>query len=335
MQEDQISILMPVKNAMPFLSECLSSIINQTYQNWELIAVNDHSTDTSFETLTQYANQDKRIKVLNNNGSGIIDALRLAYSKCSGFYISRMDADDIMSNNKLEVLSEALKTNGLGHIAVGKVKYFSENVLGNGYKSYEKWLNSLTEEGTNFTEIYKECVIPSPCWMVHKTDFENCGAFKSNIYPEDYDLCFRFYENGLQCIPCNETLHYWRDYAIRTSRTNEHYADNRFLNLKCHYFIKLNYQVERPLILWGAGKKGKSIAKSLVENGIDFHWLCNNPNKIGKDIYGVVLTSSHQMETIENAQIIVAVANKVEQKELKDYFKTANLEVMKDYFFFC
>ncbi|MEZ5009790.1 MAG: glycosyltransferase [Chitinophagales bacterium] len=335
MQEDQISILMPVKNAMPFLSECLSSIINQTYQNWELIAVNDHSTDTSFETLTQYANQDKRIKVLNNNGSGIIDALRLAYSKCSGFYISRMDADDIMSNNKLEVLSEALKTNGLGHIAIGKVKYFSENVLGNGYKSYEKWLNSLTEEGTNFTEIYKECVIPSPCWMVHKTDFENCGAFKSNIYPEDYDLCFRFYENGLQCIPCNETLHYWRDYAIRTSRTNEHYADNRFLDLKCHYFIKLNYQVGRPLILWGAGKKGKSIAKNLVENGIDFHWLCNNPNKIGKDIYGVVLTSSHQMETIENAQIIVAVANKVEQKELKDYFKTANLEVMKDYFFFC
>ena len=335
MQEDLISILMPVKNAMPFLSECLSSILNQTYQNWELIAVNDHSTDTSFETLIEYTDQDKRVKVFNNNGSGIIDALRLAYSKCSGLFISRMDADDIMSNNKLEVLIGSLKTNGLGHVAVGKVKYFSENVLGDGYKSYENWLNSLTEKGNNFTEIYKECVIPSPCWMVYKTDFEKCGAFKSDVYPEDYDLCFRFYEKDLQCIPCYEILHFWRDYAVRTSRTNEHYADNRFLDLKCHYFLKLNYQKERPLIVWGAGKKGKSIAKNLVENNIDFHWLCNNPNKIGKDIYGVVLASSEQMETLENAQIIVAVANKNEQKELKDSFKNANLKAMKDYFFFC
>jgi len=56
----------------------------------------------------------------------------------------------------------------------------------------------LTAKGNNFQEIYKECVIPSPCWMIYRTDMDKCQAFLPNRYPEDYDLCFRFYENGMR-----------------------------------------------------------------------------------------------------------------------------------------
>ena len=62
---------------------------------------------------------------------------------------------------------------------------------------YEKWINGLTLTGNNYTEIYKECVIPSPCWLIHRNDFENCDGFEPNIYPEDYDLTFRFYKANL------------------------------------------------------------------------------------------------------------------------------------------
>ena len=68
--------------------------------------------------------------------------------------------------------------------------------------------------------------------MVHREDFDKCGGFQSNIYPEDYDLAFRFYRKGLTPIKCDEVLHYWRDYANRTSRTHEHYSDNTFLDIK-------------------------------------------------------------------------------------------------------
>mgnify|MGYP000860087858 CR=1 FL=1 len=74
--------------------------------------------------------------------------------------------------------------------------------------------------------------------MVHKTDLDLCGAFLADRYPEDYDLAFRFYEKGLTCISCNKILHYWRDYDTRTSRTSEHYAQNYFLEIKLHYFLK-------------------------------------------------------------------------------------------------
>jgi glycosyltransferase involved in cell wall biosynthesis len=120
-----ISILMPVKNTAKFLPECLDSIISQDFQNWELIAVNDHSSDASEEILSKYAQKDSRIKVFKNKGKGIISALQLAYIKSSGEYLSRMDSDDICKPNKFEVLLKLLKKNGGGHIAIGQVEYFS------------------------------------------------------------------------------------------------------------------------------------------------------------------------------------------------------------------
>ena len=67
-----VSILMPVKNAAEYLTECIESVIEQTYTDWELIAVNDHSNDHSADILYNFSIKDPRIKVVNNKGNGII-----------------------------------------------------------------------------------------------------------------------------------------------------------------------------------------------------------------------------------------------------------------------
>ena len=191
---------MPVKNAEPFLNDCIESILSQTDENWELLAVDDGSSDNSYQTLKSYADKDSRIQALRNSGSGIISALRLAYENSSGNLITRMDADDKMDSQKLEILKRNLNSSGKGHIAIGLVKYFSETTLGDGYLKYESWLNDLTSVGANYSDIYKECVIPSPCWMVFKEDLDICEVFSSGTYPEDYDLCFRFYKGNLKVM---------------------------------------------------------------------------------------------------------------------------------------
>lgn len=330
-----ISILMPVKNTADYLEECLNSILQQTEKHWELIAVNDHSTDDSLLILKKYAQKDSRIKVLNNDGQGIIAALRLAYGNAKGALISRMDSDDVMMTQKLSFLKKQLIDNGKGHLATGQVAYFSNSVLGNGYLKYQNWLNDLTAKGINFQEIYKECVIPSPCWMVFREDFEECGAFLPNLYPEDYDLTFRFYEKGLKVIPCQQVLHQWRDYPNRTSRTDKNYADNRFLTLKLAYFLKLDYTKNKPLVVWGAGKKGKFIAKYLIAQEQTFSWICNNENKLGKNIYGQILQPIDKIKILNNPQLIVAVAGEQPQKEIQQFLITENLMQGQDYFFFC
>ena len=330
-----ISILIPFKNTAAFLNECLDSILAQTYVNWQIIAIDDHSNDNSLNIVKSYAKKDKRIQVHTNIENGIIPALRLAYQKSSGKFITRMDSDDIMKPNRLEFMVEALKTKGKKHVAIGQVQYFSHRGISDGYSRYEKWLNNLTALGSNYTEIYKECVIPSPCWMVYKDDFDACDAFKPNRYPEDYDLTFRFYEHGLKIIPCNQVLLLWRDYDTRTSRTHEHYAQNYFLDIKLYYFLKLEYKTSRELVVWGAGFKGKKIAKELISKGIDFTWLCDNPNKIDKEIYGQNMFHFSKIESLKNPQSIITVANENAQLEIKTYLNGLGQKAARDFYFFC
>lgn len=334
MNESLVSILMPVRNTAPFLEECLDSIRDQTYKNWELIAIEDHSIDKSWSILQKYASLDHRIKVYQNKGKGIIAALRMAYQYSKGFFVTRMDSDDKMPPKKIEILQTQLHQAGPGHLATGLVEYFSEKALGNGYLRYAEWLNKLTREGSNFQEIYKECVIPSPCWMVFKTDLDAAGAFAPDRYPEDYDLCFRFYQQGLTCLASNHILHYWRDSEGRTSRHDPNYADNNFLDIKLDYFLALDYDRTRPLIVWGAGKKGKSIAHKLIDQRVSFTWICNNSNKIGKDIYGQRLYPVQELSNLKQPQVIIAIAQPEAQSSIQATLKKHYLKIKDDFFFF-
>ncbi|MGB5403934.1 MAG: glycosyltransferase [Robiginitalea sp.] len=331
----QVSVLMPFKNTSAYLQECLSSIAEQNFDAWELIAVDDHSSDTSLAILTEWAARDSRIRVYPNRGSGIIPALRTAYAQSCGRLITRMDSDDRMAQGRLLEMASRLEASGSGHIALGLVAYFSDRGISDGYARYERWLNNLTLQGSNFKEIYKECVIPSPCWMVHRRDLDACGAFEPERYPEDYDLCFRFYAKGLTCLPSSSLLHHWRDYDERTSRTSEHYAQNYFLNLKLDYFLKLDRDTSRPLVLWGAGYKGKHLARQLVDKGIHFHWRCDNPKKIGKKIYGRALSHFEVLKEMKAPQSLVTVANEVSQEEIRRFLAVGCQIPEKDAFFFC
>lgn len=330
-----ISIIMPVYNTSTYLKECLESIIQQSVKNWELIAIDDFSQDNSLDILTYFAQKDPRIKVLQNLKKGIIPALKLGFDHSQGNFITRMDSDDLMMTNKLEVLQKLLITHGKKHLACGPVKYFSDKGIGDGFKKYESWLNGLIKNGNNFDERYKECVIPSPSWMCFREDFLNCGGFNSDIYPEDYDLTFRFYKGNLKCIPCEEILHHWRDYESRTSRTHPHYADNTFIDLKVHHFLQTDFLHSKKIVIWGAGRKGKKIAQLLNRKKIDFHWICDNPNKIGHDIYGKQLLGMENNVQLSKCQSIITVANSAAQKEIGNLLEQLTLKEGTDYFFFC
>ena len=316
-RSNRISILMPVFNAEKYLDECIASILKQSHSDFELICVDDHSTDNSRTILDKCSELDTRVKVYSNSAKGIIAALRLAFSQSSGSWITRMDADDIMHVKKLELLLQKLSSAGSSYIATGLVEYFSETGLGEGYKKYEDWLNGLSLEQRNFDEIYKECVIPSPCWMIHRDDLIRAKAFEPDIYPEDYELCFRFREQGFKVITVAERIHYWRDHSTRSSRTREEYSDNRFLELKISKFFDHDHDPQKLLALWGAGSKGKYLAKYLSSSGIEFIWLCDTVNKIGQSIYGVELQSFSDYQFKTTTQLISSVAQRDTDKVLE------------------
>ena len=323
---------MPVKNAVPYLYACIDSILEQSYSNWELIAVDDNSSDESLNVLQQYQERNDAIKVYQSTGNGIIDSLKLAYTKSSGEFIHRMDADDIMPIKKLESL--------LGHwkpkaVVTGKVKYFKDNEkVGSGYVKYQNWINGLVEDKNIWKDPYLECSLPSPAWLMHRDQLDEIGGFNSTLLPEDYDLMFRVYQSRLNIEFVQDVVHLWRDSSLRTSRTNPIYYPIAYYPLKVHYFLEMDRSSSEPLLLWGAGNKGKLIAKLLIEKGTHFIWATNNSNKIGRDIYNIKLNDIKKVD-ITKFQIILAVSSPNDKLIIQSRLNKMCLIRSIDYFWFC
>jgi len=114
-----ISILLPVHNAEKYLSECLTSLLNQTYKNIEVVAIDDKSSDKSYKILNQFKKKDKRIRVYKNiKRYGIAVTLNRLVNKTKGSYIAFMDTNDISSPNRLKKQYKFLIANP-GIVAVG------------------------------------------------------------------------------------------------------------------------------------------------------------------------------------------------------------------------
>jgi glycosyltransferase involved in cell wall biosynthesis len=330
-----VSIIMAVKDTAPYLRDCLDSILAQTYENWELLAVNDHSSDETPQILQEYANKDSRIIFLNSDKPKLIPTLQVGYAQAKGELINRMDSDDKMPEYKLQVLVEEWQKYGKGTVIAGGTKHFvDEGEVGGGFVKYENWLNEVARTSTHYQQIYTECVIPSHCWILHKDDFDAVEAFDPVIYPEDYDLCFRFYKKGYQVIGIDKILHHWRDREDRISRTWEEYKDNRYFDMKLRFFYQVDRDRSRPLVLWGAGRNGKDMAKLIQSNDDAFHWVCDNERKIGKDIYDVRLQHFEDILKLENPQIMIVVSSPDGKKEIQDFLNKWGKVAVKDYWFF-
>lgn len=106
-----ISIIIPVYNSEKYLEKCLCSILNQTYNNLEIICINDGSSDKSLEILMKYSSIDKRIKVINKENEGVSIARNRALNEVCGKYVMFVDSDDWIEKNTCEVAFNAIYTN--------------------------------------------------------------------------------------------------------------------------------------------------------------------------------------------------------------------------------
>lgn len=330
-----VSIIMAVRNNEPYMETCLESILAQEYLNWELIAANDGSTDRTSEILHDYAGHDARIRVLDKEHSSLLPTLRAGYALATGTLVHRMDSDDRMPQYKLRVMVENWLQHGKGTLITGGTQHFTDDgEIGDGFKRYDDWLCEVARTNSHLEQIYRECVIPSSCWLMHREDFERAGAFNSDVFPEDYDLTFRLYKSGVKIVGLPMVFHFWRDRGDRISRTWDCYKDNRYYGLKVERFLDIDYDKNRPLVIWGAGKNGKDLVKTFQDAGVQPFWVCDNERKIGKDIYGIRMQHVDELLQFEDPQILVAVASPDDQLQIREELRKMVMEPIRDFWFF-
>lgn len=120
------SVLMPVYNCEKYLAECLDSVLAQTYSDFEVVAVDDGSTDSSGKICDEYAKKDERVKVIHKQNEGVFRARKTAFENSSGEYILSVDSDDAIESYLIEAIDKEITENGFDLVFFGFDHFFDD-----------------------------------------------------------------------------------------------------------------------------------------------------------------------------------------------------------------
>lgn len=276
---------MPCYNAAETLPETLASIAAQTYGDYELLAMDDGSTDATAELLTAAARKDGRIRYERLARGGIIPAMNAGLARAGGSFIARMDADDVMCPERLAVQRAWFEQHPETDILASRIEALGE--VREGFAIYLAWLNGLQSEEDILRERFVESPLAHPSVMLRRAAYERLGGYAEHGWPEDYDLWLRAAEVGLRFGKTPETLLAWRDHPTRATRTDSRYSVENFLRAKAHY-LRRGPLAGRPAILWGAGMMGRRLSKHLLREGADLRAFVDvDEKKIGRTRRGL------------------------------------------------
>ena len=144
----KISIIIPVYNAGNYIKKCIDSILSQTYENFEVIVINDGSSDNSWELLNKYYSDNKKIKLFNQENKGVSMTRNFGIDNANGDWITFVDADDWIENNTLERIVNIIEQNNNLEIIMSNLFY---NRGSEQKKAYE--LSDLLVDENNKKEL--------------------------------------------------------------------------------------------------------------------------------------------------------------------------------------
>lgn len=185
----KISVIMSVYNGLPFVKNAIRSILSQTYKNFEVIIIDDASTDKSWQYLKSL--KEKRIKLIRNHKNlGLAASLNIALRQAQGVFVARMDADDISSPQRFETQLNFLLKNPKIDLCGSWVDLINENGDKVGELKYPSSDKEIKKSLARFNPIVH------PTFFAKKALFESLGGYRPEYdKAEDYDLLVRAMKN--------------------------------------------------------------------------------------------------------------------------------------------
>lgn len=240
--EDLISVIIPVYNLEKYLRESLDSVINQTYENLEIILVDDGSTDNSLRILREYEKKDKRISVLTQKNGGICMAMKNGVLFSSGKYIARCDGDDINELNRYELQLKYLKENDCDLVGC-YLKAF-----GDGDENYQRIIDGTRSPIRNFNEAFSRAyfggVITGGSIFGRSDVFKKLSPFHKDFgLIEDRLIYLSFFRNGYKIGMVEEILYNYRVHHTNTSLNPK----NRLTMMTRHFELLFLYLFDEAL----------------------------------------------------------------------------------------
>jgi len=343
----EVSVLLPCRNVATWLPECIASLEAQSLPDFEVLAVDDRSTDETGSLLRRWSARDDRVRVLEvaswssplGHGrtarEGLVPSLDLAVTASRAPLLARMDGDDIAGPRRLELQRDLLASRpdlaGCGTA----VDLFPRSEVGEGYRRYEAWLNGLAEPTELWRDLFVECPVAHPTLMIRRSVLSGLGGYRDPGWPEDYDLVLRLHAAGMRMANLPEPLLRWRVRPDRHSLASDRYSAGSFRRCKVHFLDQAFLPASRPLVVWGAGKVGKPLARELIRQGRPVTAFVDlDARKIGQEIHGAPVLDPVGFEILaskDDPYVIAAVGSPGAREEIRAALDALGQREIEDY----
>lgn len=329
-----VSVVMPVYNGATTLATAVDSILAQTFTDFELILVDDGSTDFTLEIIKGYVAQDERVRGFTIPHSGVATAANAGLSKVRARLIARMDADDYSMPERLAQQVAFM----YGHKEIGIlgtcVEFGGNRETAAGYARYVDWTNTLLTSDEISLRRFQEAPLAHPSTMYRTELVERFGGYKTGNLPEDYELWLRWMSLGVKASKLPEKLLIWNDPPNRLSRTGEQCSTENFYKMKTPYladWLHSNVSPEKNIYILGAGKTSRQRALLLEKSGVVIAgWIDVDPKKIGNIVHGRKVTGRETLEK-ESSFAVAYLAGHDANDQLEEFMSTNGYTLGKDY----
>lgn len=315
-----VSVIIPFYNA-PRLHFAVESILSQTYQNFELLLVDNNSSDGSRQVARRFKSKDDRIQVLTEVRQGVVFAMNTGIERSSGEYIVRMDADDVSYPDRIAVQLELFRSEPSLSVVSGFVDYVGKTE-NEGFRVYVDWLNEIKTDEEIKRNQFVEFPLVNPSIMFKREVFDQFGSFEEGDFPEDYEFFLRLCSKEVPMGKVNQPVLAWHDSDQRLTRTDPRYSTDAFHRIKSKYladWLSTNNPHQPHVLIWGQGRVSRKRSDYLREYGVVIQGYIDVVKKAGVIHYEDIPDS-------KTCFILSYVSNRGAREEIKSYLESKGYE---------
>ncbi len=230
----RLSVLLPVRDARPWLDASIASLSRQTFVDFEIVAVDDGSTDGSAERLDELARHEPRLRVLHRRAEGLPAALAAGLRAARAPWIARHDADDLSHRERFAAQMAHLAHHRRVDVLGTRVRMFADRGahVGAGMRRWARWHNRLLDHESLRRELLIDSPLAHGTAVIRREALDRIGGWHERGWAEDLDLWIRLFASGARFEKLPATLYGWRQHPASSTHTDPRYAVERFTALK-------------------------------------------------------------------------------------------------------
>lgn len=309
-----------MRDAEATVGQALTSVLAQRFDDFEVLVLDDGSTDRSVEVAKRTAGGDGRVRVLTGPKRGLVPALNAVLGEARAPLVARMDADDECLPERFGRQVEALEADPtLAGVGTQVQVFRDDRPVSPNLQAYAAWLSSLTTCEALFRDRFVESPLCHPSMVLRRGVMNEVGGYRDGDFAEDWELWLRLLSRGHRLRAVAPVLFRWRDHDQRLTRTDGRYSWRAHVRLKAEYLAPI--LAGQEVTVWGAGESGLAMVRALRAKGVLPSRLVDvHPRKVGTKVEGLPVVGPDDVGS-PRGHLVAVVGAKGARAEIREHLE--------------